>query len=265
MSLAQYDQSFTNNRLLRILSAEDYGLLQPYFTRVEVGRGVVLVAPHEPIGHVHFLEDGIASIVSDLPGTGRTEAGIFGIEGVSATCLLLDTDRTPHKTFMQVAGKSALRIETAPYLAAIAQSDTLRRTLLRYVQTQLVQSAQNTATNASRSVEARLARWLLMCHDRLEGDEIALTHEFIGTMICAERSGVTLCLHVLEGAGAIHSKRARVIVRDRARLKELAGDGYGVAEAEYRHLIGPFGKPLGPCSNAADAHDPASRTPRHLG
>ncbi|RYF07179.1 MAG: helix-turn-helix domain-containing protein, partial [Oxalobacteraceae bacterium] len=86
------------------------------------------------------------------------------------------------------------------------------------------------------------ARWLLMCHDRVDGDEIALTHDFIGMMIAAERSGVTVSLHILEGAGMIYSKRGRVIIRDRETLEELAADSYGVPEAEYRHLIGPLGR-----------------------
>lgn len=81
-----------------------------------------------------------------------------------------------------------------------------------------------------------------MCHDRIDGDEIALTHEFMGMMISAERSGVTITLHILEGAGMIRSERGRVIVRDRDKLEELAGDGYGMPEAEYRHLIGPIGR-----------------------
>ena len=145
---------------------------------------------------------------------------------------------------MQVftAGATALCIDTDQYLAAIEQSGTLRTMLLRYVQTVLVQSAQSTATNAHHRVEARLARWLLMCHDRVEGHEIALTHEFMGMMIAAERSGVTVTLHMLEGAGMIYSKRGRVIIRDRGMLEDLAGDSYGVPEAEYRYLIGPLGR-----------------------
>jgi CRP-like cAMP-binding protein len=113
--------------------------------------------------------------------------------------------------------------------------------VLRYVQTSVVQGAQSTASNAHQRIEARLARWLLMCHDRVDGDELALVHEFMGLMIAAERSGVTITLHVLEGAGMIRSKREWVIILDRDKLEELAGESYGVPEAEYRHLIGPLG------------------------
>lgn len=174
--------------------------------------------------------------------SGRTGVGIFDRGGVSATCLLLGTDRSPHETFMQVGGGTALRIDADRYCALLQQSATLQAVLLRYVQTVLVQAAQSTATNAQQRVEARLARWLLMCHDRIDGDEIELTREFMSMMIAADRSGVTVTLHILEGARMIRSLRGRVIIRDRALLEDLAGDNYGVPEIEYRRLIGPFGK-----------------------
>lgn len=240
--MSQPDQPYTANILLSALAGADLALLKPHLTRVDLTREQVLVARHQPIEHVYFMEGGVASIVSVMADSGRTEVGIFGRDGVSATCLLLGTDRSPHETFIQVDGSTALRIDTDQYLALVRQSETLRTTLLRYVQVAMVQGAQSTATNAHHRVEARLARWLLMCHDRIDGDEIALTHEFMGMMISAERSGVTVTLHILEGAGMIQSKRGRVIIKDRDKLEDLAGDSYGVPEAEYRHLIGPIGR-----------------------
>ena len=241
--MSQPDQPYTTNTLLSALSDDDLELLKPHLTRVELARRQVLVTPNKAVEHVYFPEGGIVSIVSIMAQSGRIEAGIFGREGVSATCLLLGTDRSPHETFVQVDGSTALRIDTDRYFAAIRESESLRTMLLRYVQTVLVQTAQSMATNATQRVEARLARWLLMCHDRVDGDEIALTHEFMGTMISAERSGVTITLHILEGAGMIRSTRGLVVIRDRDKLEELAGDSYGVPEAEYRHLIGPLGPP----------------------
>jgi CRP-like cAMP-binding protein len=238
----QPDTSGTGNILLGALSSDDYALLRPHLTRVPFDRGLKFVTPGEPIKQVYFPEGGVASIVSTMEASGRTEAGIFGREGVSATGLLLGTDRSPHESFVQVPGASALRIDTPVYLAAIQQSETLRMTLLRYVQTVLVQSAQSTATIAQGDLAARLARWLVMCHDRVEGDRIDLTHEFMGMMIAANRSSVTVALHILEGNGMIRSQRGIVIILDRERLEELAGDSYGVPEAEYRQLIAPFGK-----------------------
>lgn len=236
------DQSSTRNILLRAISPDDYGALQPHLRRVAVEREMVMVPAHTPVEHVYFMEEAIASIVSDTPGKSRTEVGIFGYEGVSASFLLLGSDRSPHETFIQVGGGFALRIAADRYLEAIEQSRTMRTLLLRYVQTLTVQTAQSAATNAHQRIESRLARWLLMCHDRVEGDEIRLTHEFIGMMIAAERSGVTVALHILEGAGMIRSTRGRVLIVDRAKLIDMAGEGYGVPELEYRRLIGSFGK-----------------------
>lgn len=235
-------EAYTTNILLGALAEDDLALLKPHFMRVKLEHEQVIVRRNQPIEQVYFPEGGVASIVSDMPESGRTEVGVFGREGVSATSVLLGSDRSPHETFMQIDGSTALRIDIEPYLAAIERSNTLRTMLLRYVQTSLVQAAQSTATNAHQRIEARLARWLLMCHDRVDGDELALTHEFMGMMIAAERSGVTVTLHILEGAGMIRSKRGRVIIRDRDQLEDIAGDSYGVPEAEYRRLIGPLGR-----------------------
>ena len=230
------------NLLLATLSVDDLQLLRPHLERIPLPRDKVLIEENAAIDDVYFPESGVASIVARNASGASTEVGIFGREGVSATCLLLGVDRAPHRTFMQVGGVTAMRIATDRYLAALAASSTLRTSLLRYVQTALVQSAQNTAANAHYRIEQRLARWLLMCHDRIDGDEIALTHVFMGMMIAAERSGVTVALHILEGEGLIISKRGRVFVRDRAGLERQAGDSYGLPEAEHRRLLGPFGK-----------------------
>lgn len=241
MSQANQDRS-GGNILLGKLSAADRALLEPYFERVKLDREMVLIEPDTPIKHVYFPEGGIASITSSSTENGTTEIGIFGRDGVSATALLLGTDRTPHKTFMQVNGHYGLRIDAGRFMEAVDESATLRRTMLRYVQTLHVQTGQSAVANARYQIEARLARWLIMCHDRADNDEIGLTHEFMAMMIGAQRSGVTVALHILEGSGMIRSKRSRVIILDREKLEELAGDSYGLAEAEYRRLIAPFGK-----------------------
>jgi len=239
--ILQPAEAYTSNLLLTALGDDDLALLQPFLTREELAREQVLVSSRKPVEHVYFLESGVASIVSITPETGRTEVGIFGREGFSGTSLLLGTGTSPYETFIQIGDATALRIGAGQLLACARQSETLQTMLLRYVQTLLVQAAQGAVANAHHRIEARLARWLLMCHDRIDGDEIALTHEFMAMMIAAQRSGVTVTLHILEGSGMLASKRGRVIIKDRDKLEELAGDGYGEPEAEYRRLIGPFG------------------------
>jgi hypothetical protein len=137
------------------------------------------------------------------------------------------------------------------------QSSPLRALLKRYVQTFIVQLAhgivchvhhQVEVCHVHHQVEARVARWLLMCHDRIDGDEIMLTHDFISMMVGAQRTSITVSLHILEGVGMIRAQRARVTITDRAKLEDIAGEAYGLPEAEYRRLLGPLGRTAGEAS-----------------
>lgn len=235
------DQSYTRNFLLRAMPAEDFMLLQPHLERVKLAEREELVLPDTPIEHIHFLEGGMCSIVADQEGD-VVEIGVFGREGVSGTAALLGSDRTPHKSFMQIDGTTSLRIPVDRVKQACRQSETLQTLLLRYVQALSIQAAQTAAANAHNALPERLARWLLMCHDRVDDDLIPLTHEFMSMMLAVRRSGVTVTLHVLEGSHAIRAQRGLITVLDRERLEDIAGQSYGAAEAEYRRLIGPFGK-----------------------
>jgi CRP-like cAMP-binding protein len=114
--------------------------------------------------------------------------------------------------------------------------------MLRFVQAMNVQAASTAAANAHYALPERLARWLLMCHDRVDGDHLDLTHDFMSMMLAVRRSSVTVTLHTLEGTQAIRAVRGTVTVLDRNRLEEIAGESYGEAETECRRLIGPFGK-----------------------
>jgi hypothetical protein len=101
-----------------------------------------------------------------------------------------------------------------------------------------IELAHTALANGRYAIEARLARWLLMCHDRLDGDELYITHEFLSLMLGVRRAGVTEALIRLEAEKAIATLRGHVVVRDRARLLKLAGGCYGAPEAEYERLIG---------------------------
>jgi CRP-like cAMP-binding protein len=232
----------TSNLLLSLMSPDDLALLAPDLEKITLTRRQVLTAPGQQIEHVYFLEGGVASVVSNSADAVMTEVGVFGREGLSSISVLLGSDRSPHETFLQVDGTSAYRIGVDRFRAAIAESPRLKDLLLRYVQTFLIQVANSVASNAHSRIEARLARWLLMCHDRIDGDDVHLTHEFMSMMVAAQRTGVTLTLHILEGAGIIQSQRARITILDRDKLEALAGDSYGQPEAEYRRLIGPMGR-----------------------
>ena len=232
---------FSPNRILQSMKPDQLERLKPHLEHVHLGRDDVLITADKRIEHVHFPEGGIISMTAETAEAGRTEIGIVGYEGFTGTAALLGTDQSPHDTFVQVDGSTAFRIAVDHLRAAVDADASLRALMLRYVQTFMVQSAHSAVSNAHYRIEARLARWLLMCDDRVQTEEIRLTHEFMSMMIAAQRPGVTETLHTLEGEGLICSTRGKVTVLDRAGLKKRAGDAYGSPEREYRRLIGPFG------------------------
>ena len=225
------------NRLLLALSVQDFSLLQPQFEPVSLPVGTRLAEPNTPIRHVYFLDEGIASVVASTPQGRRIEVGIIGREGLTGLPVLLGTDRTPHTCFVQTPG-AGWRIQADDLRRAMAASASLHQHLLRFVQAFMVQMGQTALANGSFSLEQRLARWLLMCHDRVDGDDLATTHEFLSLMLGVRRAGVTVALQALEERGLISTKRGQIVVLDRAGLEAAAGDSYGLCEAEYKRLIG---------------------------
>jgi len=109
--------------------------------------------------------------------------------------------------------------------------------MIRLIEAFAVQLAYTAVSNAAHDVNERLARWILMCHDRVSGDELHLTHEFISLMLSVRRPSVTTSLHVLEGNGFIRAERGLITVRKRAALEDFARDAYGKPEEEYKRLM----------------------------
>lgn len=237
VSLVHPVQSDVRNRLLRALSADDFALLQPSLEWVDLPKGRVIVEAGVPFDWVVFPEDGLVSVVNRAFNGRQLEVGLFGRDGMGSTACVLGCDTTPHAIFMQVAG-NGYGMPAGALQRAMSESQALTALLLRYVQTFMVQVAQTALSNGTGTIEQRLARWLLMVHDRIAGDELQLTHEFLSIMLGVRRTGVTLAIHMLEGAQTIKARRGIVAIVDRDKLIGLAGDGYGPAEAEYERLLG---------------------------
>lgn len=214
---------------------EDFARLAPALETVSVPLRELLILPLQPITHAHFIEEGIVSLVADTV-EGRIEIGVIGYEGMCGAPLVLGADRTPHTALVQ-SDLVALRLPATILQAALDESAPLRSLLGRYVQSLIVQVGHTVYANTDLTIEARLARWILMTHDRLQKDELILTHEFLAMMLGVRRPGVTTATHVLEGSGMIRARRGRIIVIDRDKLEDLAGDAYGPAEAEYERLL----------------------------
>jgi CRP-like cAMP-binding protein len=138
---------------------------------------------------------------------------------------------------MQVAG-DGLGVSSAKLNQAMEESPALHRSLLRYGHAFVVQTAQTALANGRSKIEERLARWLLMANDRLDGDQVPLTHEFLSVMLGVRRPGVTVTLDLLEKEGLIQARRGTVAILDRTGLRKISNGAYGAAEAEFKRLFG---------------------------
>jgi len=149
----------------------------------------------------------------------------------------MGTDRSPHETYMQVGGDGQ-RISSGELRKILEEYPALHRSLLRYGHAFVVQTAQTALANGRSKVEERLARWLLMANDRLDGARVPLTHEFLSVMLGVRRPGVTLALSLLEKQGVVEAKRGSIAILDRTRLRKISNGTYGAAESEFNRLFG---------------------------
>jgi CRP-like cAMP-binding protein len=217
----------SQNRLLARLSRADLSLLKPNLEPVDLPVRKQLHARNRRIEHVYFPESGLASIVAN--GAHALEIGIIGRDGMTGVGLVMDiNDRPRHETYIQVSGKGQ-RL-TAPHLReALEASPSFRRALLQYAHAFMTQMADTALSNGRHKIEERLARWLLLADERLDNNEIPLTHEFLGVMLGTARPGVTIALKELERRGWITHRRGVVTIIDRKGLVRSSNGAYFAA------------------------------------
>jgi CRP-like cAMP-binding protein len=227
----------SGNRLLSSLSKADFGLLLPDLEAVSLDLRKVLERPNKRIDDVYFPDAGFASVVAVQPKQTKVEVGLIGREGMTGLPVVLGNHKTPHETYIQAAGHGQ-RLSATKLRKAMAASSSLQSLLLKFVQAFMVQTAQTAISNARAKLNERLARWILMADDRIDGSRLPLTHEFLSLMLGVRRAGVTEALHALESEGLIRASRGEIIVRSRKGIERRAGGSYGIPEAEFRRLIG---------------------------
>jgi hypothetical protein len=186
------------------------------------------------------MEEGVASLTADTMDNGAVEVGLIGCDGLVGAPVLLNPGAIAvHQAFIQVAG-AALRMKAAALRALAEQSPALRDRCLRYVHFTLVQAAQWGACNARHELAARLARWLLLTHDRVEGDDLFLTQEFLSVMLGVRRAGVSVAAATLQSGGLIEQARGRIRILDRAGLEAASCHCYAVVkQCREQILISP--------------------------
>jgi CRP-like cAMP-binding protein len=224
------------NRLLMALPPGDLARLWPRLEPVELPARHILYGPDEPISAVYFPETGWISLLAALEQGDGAEVGFIGYEGMAGLPLVFGTDRAPVEAMTQ-AGCTALRLNAAAFHQELERNSVMRALLLRYAMAVYVQVSQTAACNGRHHVEQRLARWMLMAHDRAEGDEFPMTHEFLSMMLGVRRSGVTVAAGTLQKAGLIRYGNGRMTVTDRPGLEAAACECYGTVRREFHRLL----------------------------
>jgi CRP-like cAMP-binding protein len=235
--MTQVEQATVRNYLLAALSPDDFALLAPALRPTSLEFKHVLYAVHQPVGTAYFLESGMVSMLAPLEDGRFMEVGLVGKEGLVGLPIVLGADSSATEALVQMHG-TALQVRSAELRKAFETSATLRGLLLRYAHVHHAQVAQTAACNGHHLLEERLARWLLMAHDRARTDEFPMTQEFMSLMLGVRRAGVSVAAGILQKAGVIDYKHGCIIVLDRPALEAMACECYSAVRRQFEYLLG---------------------------
>jgi len=219
------------NRILSALSPDSIEALG--LKRVDLPLKKVLYEPDVPIETVYFPEVGVASVVSLMSNGGTAEVGTFGREGMAGTVLLLGTNSSPFRYFMQLEGHG-YQASAERFKLAAPRNDNVRETVLRYEALFRLQTMQGMACNALHSVEQRCCRWILLTRDRVDTDDFKLTHEFLAVMLGVRRATVTEVISPLRELNLLRSDRGTISIVDRKSLEVRACECYAIIRNRER-------------------------------
>jgi len=217
------------NSLLAAVPRKAYQRMLAGLEPVTLNFGEVLYEPGETIRHVYFPGASLVSLLTLADGHLALEVGLIGREGMVGIPLVLGHSRSLVRALVQGEG-AALRMTSAKFLREFRDNPLLQRELYRYTHALMAQISQTAACNRFHVVEKRLARWLLMTHDRVKSDQFRMTHEFLGHMLGVRRVGVTKAAQALQKRGLIRYSRGNITILDRKSLEASACECYEVVK-----------------------------------
>jgi CRP-like cAMP-binding protein len=228
------------NRLLAALPAADFELLAPHLRKVPLERDTVLVRSGDQLEQIYFPLSGTLAFMMEMPNGQRVATAVIGNEGAAGILSALGPSRSPMTAIVRVSGTS-LQISPASFQAALSRSGAIKDAVQIYTGVLLAQFQHVAACNALHSVEARLARWLLHIHDRIDGDFVPLTQDALSELLGVRRTTVTQVVHKLRTARAIRSSQRGLIEIDRQRLEAAACECYEVMRRRIDRIVSPEG------------------------
>jgi CRP-like cAMP-binding protein len=227
----------SRNHLLAVLPASEFQELKAYLTTVDLRAKDRLAEPNRPIETVYFPLDAVLSMAAVDRDGEAVEVGSVGCEGMTGLAALLGAEQSTSRVVVQVGGQ-AERMDAAVLRREVVHNDHFRRLLYLYVQAFMTQIAQSTACNRLHAAEQRLARWLLICRDRVGRDEMPITQETMAVMLGVRRATVTEAASKLQREGLIRYRRGVVAIMDRPGLEATTCECYGIVREEFDRLLG---------------------------
>src|SRR3954451_5422270 len=225
------------NRLLAALPPNIVSRLLPDLHPIALTLRETLIAPDTPIEAVYFVESGWVSLVVTMIDGAQAEVGLIGREGMVGRPLIAGVSTCFGEAFVQGNGR-ALRMEAGTFRRALVEEPVLKDLLSRYSEAMHAQTTQTAACNGHHGLGQRLARWLLMAHDRADGDSFQMTQDFLSLMLCVQRSSINIFATGLQEAGAIHYTRGNITVLNRSALEAASCDCYRAVQQRFARLLG---------------------------
>ncbi|WP_197737424.1 Crp/Fnr family transcriptional regulator [Methylomonas rhizoryzae] len=225
------------NQLLDALPAKDRDNVLAHCEPVNLGFAKILYLQGDPIRHLYFPTTSFIAAVTPVHQNNGLEAGLIGNEGVLGITRMLEVEIAPYQALVQGAG-SALRIPAPLFLEELGRSPALQMRLKRYLYVSIMHLAQTAACNRYHPLEPRLARWLLMTHDRAQADTFHVTHIFLAYILGVRRVGITKAAHSLQEQNLISYRRGNITILDRSGLEHAACGCYRAASQNYDRFMG---------------------------
>ncbi|HKV80665.1 MAG TPA: Crp/Fnr family transcriptional regulator [Candidatus Sulfotelmatobacter sp.] len=226
-SFPQVEGNPIGNRILVNLPARECALVYPQLTFVEMKSHDVLQECEHAVKYAYFFESGVASVLNVTEDGRSVEVGILGKEGCTGSQLAVGLTTSVCRIVVHKSG-TAFRIAGSRLVAALRQCPRLQSRIQQYTHLMAMQSAQFACCNQLHESDERLARWLLMSHDRLESDLIPVTQEFIAQMLGTRRASITVAAGLLQQAGLVRSARGSIRIVDRQGLEEASCECYQI-------------------------------------
>jgi CRP-like cAMP-binding protein len=219
------------NRLLASLPAKEYQRLQPELEPVDLAFAHIIYAPGDTIRHVYFPNNSIVSLLAAEPHHASLEVGMIGNEGMTGISVFMGVNTSRTLALVQGAG-TAVRMKAATLRRESDHVGTFHSLLHRYTHSLLTQMSLSSACNRFHTTNSRLARWLLMTHDRVGTDEFRLTQDFMSNMLGVRREGVNRAAGKLQRKKLVRYTRGQMAILDRAGLERVSCSCYGIIKAD---------------------------------